>query len=62
MKLCVKIMDADMGRDEEIGSCKINLENLGLTTTPKPVEHVVDRKLFSSSAVVYLELSYSEND
>jgi Ca2+-dependent lipid-binding protein len=44
MVLRVKIMDDDIGLDTEIGSCKINLEHLGLTETPKTVEEVVDKK------------------
>lgn len=60
MVLKVKIMDDDIGRDEELGSCKIKLEDLGLSSTPKHVEKVVDRKLFRSNATIYLKLSYSE--
>lgn len=59
MVLSVTIMDDDIGGDDKLGSCKIKLENLGLTTTPKNVEHVVDRKLFRSNAVIHLKLSYS---
>ena len=60
MVLKVKIMDDDIGRDEELGSCKIKLEDLGLSSSPIDVEKVVDRKLFRSNATIYLKLSYSE--
>ena len=59
MLLTVKVMDDDFGDDDKLGSCKIKLENLGLTTTPKHVEQAVDRKLFRSNAVIHLKLSYS---
>ena len=43
MVLKVKIMDKDVGLDDEIGSCKIKLEKLHLTEM-KSMEVVVDKK------------------
>ena len=44
MKLWIKIMDDDIGRDDQIGKACINLERMGLTASPKETSVVVDKK------------------
>lgn len=56
--LTCKVMDDDMLRDDKIGSCKIQLEDLDLTSEPSGIDRVVDNNWFSSDARIYLELSY----
>jgi Ca2+-dependent lipid-binding protein len=71
MVLNVKIMDDDIGLDDKIGSCKINLERLHITETPKAVDAVVERKgpklslcccfsMCKHNATIYLEISFTE--
>jgi Ca2+-dependent lipid-binding protein len=57
MVLSVKILDADIGLDDKLGSCKVNLEKLKLSETQKEVEEVVDSK---RNAKIYLALSYKK--
>ena len=58
MVLKVKIMDKDVGLDDEIGSCKIKLEKLHLTEM-KSMEVVVDKKK-GYETVIHLELKYAD--
>jgi Ca2+-dependent lipid-binding protein len=62
--LHVKVMDDDIGFDDEIGSAKISMEKLGLTKVPKEIERVIDHKKdggwFSRKAKIYLKVSFDE--
>lgn len=60
--LHVKIMDDDIGKDDKIGACKINLEKAGLTAEPKEFENQIDKNggWFSKNAKIYLKISYAE--
>jgi Ca2+-dependent lipid-binding protein len=62
--LHVKVMDDDIGFDDEIGSAKISMEKLGLTKVPKEIERVIDHKngggWFSRKAKIYLKVSFDE--
>ena len=60
MELKVKVMDDDVGPDEELGSCKIKLEKLDLGPEPIDVKRKVDNNIFSPDAYVFLKLSYTE--
>ena len=60
MELKVKVMDDDVGFDEELGSCKIKLEKLDLGPEPIDVKRKVDNNIFSPDAYVFLKLSYTE--
>jgi len=44
MVLWIRVMDDDIGRDEQIGAGKVSLEHMGITAEPKDVEIVVDKK------------------
>ena len=44
MVLWIRVMDDDIGRDEQIGAGKVNLEHSGITASPKEVDIVVDKK------------------
>ena len=44
MVLWIKVMDDDIGRDDVIGKGEVNLEHMGISTNPKDVEVVVDKK------------------
>jgi len=60
MELKVKVMDDDIGPDEELGKCKIKLEELGLSEDPVELEKKVDNHFFSPDACIFLKISYSE--
>ena len=64
MKLHIKVMDDDIGLDDKIGFCEINLEKMDLSAEPQEVSVVIDPKKgggwFSKSAKIYLHLSYVE--
>eukprot|EP01083_Nonionella_stella_P059484 155603_1 len=60
MELTIKVMDDDIGRDEELGKCKIKLEDLDLSEEPTEIRKKVDNNLFSPDAYIYLKISYSE--
>lgn len=51
MVLKIKIMDSDIGMDDAIGSAEIQLERLGLSATPKPVQEVVEKTGPSATAM-----------
>lgn len=44
MVLRVRIMDDDIGFDDQIGFCVIELENMGLSSQPMEIDRVVDKK------------------
>jgi C2 domain len=58
MVLKVKVMDKDPLRDDKLGSAKVKLEKLGLSTTPSPVVAVVDNNIFTKDGKIFLQLSY----
>jgi hypothetical protein len=58
MVLKVKVMDKDPLRDDKLGSAKVKLESLGLSTTPTPVEATVDNNIFTKDGKIFLQLSY----
>ena len=59
-------MKDDYGLDDAIGSAKIDLERLDLTSDPQEVVRVVDHKKgaswFSRKAKIHLQVSYVEDD
>jgi len=57
MELKVKVMDDDIGSDEKLGETKIELEKLGLSSTPMEVKRKVDNNFFSPDAYIFLKLS-----
>jgi len=61
MVLTCKVMDADFGsRDDKVGSCKIKLQDLGLSMSPKQIERVIDRNLIAKNGMIHLTLSYTD--
>lgn len=58
--LTCKIKDEDVGRDDNLGGCKINLEKLGLSETPMDIDKVVDRNIIAANGKIYLKLSYKD--
>eukprot|EP00563_Minutocellus_polymorphus_P001577 CAMPEP_0181040626 /NCGR_PEP_ID=MMETSP1070-20121207/11148_1 /TAXON_ID=265543 /ORGANISM="Minutocellus polymorphus, Strain NH13" /LENGTH=131 /DNA_ID=CAMNT_0023118647 /DNA_START=68 /DNA_END=463 /DNA_ORIENTATION=+ len=60
MELKIKVMDDDVGRDEELGECKIKLEKLDLGPEAMDIKRKVDNNIFSPDAFVFLKLSYTE--
>jgi Ca2+-dependent lipid-binding protein len=57
--LKVRIRDKDLfTRDDTVGRCDINLNDLRLTSTPMSIERIVDRNYITKDAMVYLKLSY----
>jgi len=62
--LFVQVWDDDtLGRDDKVGNCKINLEELNISSTPVHVERVIDNKtlrIFSSKARIYMSISYTK--
>ena len=60
MELSVKVIDDDIISDDEMGKCKLKLEDLGLSETPMAVEEKVYNRVFGDDSYVHLELSYTE--
>jgi Ca2+-dependent lipid-binding protein len=63
MKLSVSIMDSDIGFDQRLGHCEIQLEDLDIKpdfgkTVSKTVEH--KKGLFQRDAVIHLKFSFRE--
>jgi Ca2+-dependent lipid-binding protein len=44
MVLTIRVLDEDYGRDDPIGFATVDLDRLGLSSEPKSVELVVDKK------------------
>lgn len=60
--LKVSVMDDDVGGDDKIGSCEIDLESLNPDEEGNGVQMVIDPKKgwFSKSAEIFLKISYTE--
>jgi Ca2+-dependent lipid-binding protein len=59
MVLTCKLRDDDIGsRHDKLGWCKIKLEELGLTTSPKAVDYIIDQNLVTAHGKIFLKLSY----
>ena len=54
------VKDDDPIFDDKLGSCKINLEELGLTSEPTGVDRVVDDNWLCKDARIFLQISYEE--
>ena len=55
-------MDDDVGMDDKIGGCTINLEDLNLGAKLTQVDSVLQSKTgwFSKDARIFLEISFME--
>lgn len=60
--LNVKVMDDDWGKDDELGSCKINLEKLKPSEEGTEVVTAVDKNggWFSKNARIHLKISFQD--
>jgi Ca2+-dependent lipid-binding protein len=63
MVLTIRVYDEDIGRDDKLGYCKIELDQLDLSDKPRTFQKVVDRKglvgrIFKNEAIIHLQLSY----
>jgi len=58
VKLYVKVMDQDIGLDDKLGKCTIELDNLGLSEKATGVERVVDNNLICKDGKIYMQISY----
>jgi hypothetical protein len=56
--LWVKVWDDDFGLDDKMGSCKINLEELGLSPEPLGTDRVIDNNLIRKDARIFLKISW----
>ena len=54
------VKDDDPIFDDKLGSCKIKLENMGLTSDPVGVDAVVDDNWICKDARIFLKLAYEE--
>jgi Ca2+-dependent lipid-binding protein len=61
--LRIRVMDDDIGFDDELGSCVINLEKLKKDGDPMTVEKVIEDKngvgFFDKKAKIYLKIKYT---
>jgi Ca2+-dependent lipid-binding protein len=60
MELTCKVMDDDIAGDDKIGKCTVKLEDMKLSSDPKPVKKKIDNNFFSKDAFIHLMLSWSE--
>ena len=58
--LKVTVKDDDPIVDDKLGSCKINLEELGLTSDPTGIDRVVDNNIICKDARIFLRISFEE--
>jgi len=62
LALHLSVWDDDIGRDDKVGSCTVDLEKMNLSSTPVHVEKVIDPKrlhFFSHKARIHLKISYT---
>jgi Ca2+-dependent lipid-binding protein len=60
MVLHVKVMDDDIGLDDKLGYCKINLEKLNPSADGSSIETVIGDRLIARDAKIFLTISYTE--
>ena len=60
LALNVKVMDDDPVFDDKLGSCRIDLEDLGLSAEPVGTDRVVDNNIFTKDARIFLKISWHE--
>jgi Ca2+-dependent lipid-binding protein len=60
MMLYIQVLDEDVGVDQNLGSCTLPLDTLGLTETPMEIDRIIDGNTFHKDARIYLKLSYRE--
>ena len=56
--LTCKVLDDDLLLDGKAGVCRINLEELALSSEPVGVDRVVDDNWLKKDARIYLTMSY----
>lgn len=58
------VYDDDVGFDDKLGGCTIDLEKMNLNEEPTDVEKVIDNKKgagwFSKKAKIYLEITFTQ--
>jgi Ca2+-dependent lipid-binding protein len=63
VKLHIKIYDEDIGRDDSLGHAVVDLEHAVLSSSPKEIVAVVDKKRFKlinrEEATIHMHVSYS---
>jgi len=61
---CLSVKDEDIGLDDYLGSCEIDIDDLGLDGTPMRIEKSIDRKrgvlMFSKTASIIMEIKYTK--
>jgi Ca2+-dependent lipid-binding protein len=60
MILYLQVLDEDAALDQNLGSCALPLDTLGLTETPLEVDRIIDGNTFHKDARIYLKLSYKD--
>lgn len=60
MVLLVTVFDDDMGSDDELGYCKIDLEDLELSSEPVEIRRKIVDNYFSPDSWIILKLSFGE--
>lgn len=61
IQMKIKVMDSDVGLDDKLGSCTIQLAELGLSADPTDVERVVDNNLIRKDGKIFLKISFEES-
>lgn len=62
VKLKIRVLDEDIGKDDSLGTVVVDLEHAVLSSTPKDIVAVVDKKrfkVFSEEATIHLKVSYA---
>ena len=60
MELTVKVKDDDVLKDDEMGKCKIKLDDLGLEGGPTNLQKKVHNRMFGKDSYVFLTISYTD--
>lgn len=61
MQLLVKVKDSDIGMDDSLGHVSVDLDQAGLSSSPKEMLAVIDPKhfkFFSKEATIHLLVSF----
>jgi len=60
MELKCTVMDDDVGLDDKLGKCKLNLDELNLNAEPLEITRKIDDNLFSPDSWIFLRLTWGQ--